>query len=50
MERTVIWLEKRPAIWLERGGIRISYLEERVELPQVDPMEWWRTYEYRFLI
>lgn len=24
------------------------YLEEKVELPQVDPIEWWRTYESRF--
>jgi len=24
------------------------YLEEKVELPQVDPIEWWRTYKSRF--
>lgn len=24
------------------------FLEEKVELPQVDPIEWWRTYESRF--
>ena len=24
------------------------YLEDKVELPQVDPIEWWRTYESRF--
>ena len=24
------------------------YLEEKVEAPQVDPIEWWRTYELRF--
>ena len=24
------------------------YLEEKVESPQVDPIEWWRTYESRF--
>ena len=24
------------------------YLEEKVELAEVDPIEWWWTYEYRF--